>query len=124
MTAESLLITYVQVGVAIAGFPASSYPREPRAGRVVLPRPPALVCPARDERRVRTTQAPPLVLASTGLAEPTVWSASSGCSWSCNSGSWWSGRGRLSATRTRSPESGGSSPWDSPAGWCAWRRSW
>ena len=53
MTAESLLITYVQVGVAIRH---RCIPREARAGRVVLPRAPALVHPARDERRVHVTQ--------------------------------------------------------------------
>ena len=81
MTAESLLITYVQVGVAISGF----------SGIVV-----SLGNRGRGEWSYRERQllyvllgmsggctllsALPLVLASTGLAEPTVWSASSGCS--------------------------------------------
>ena len=81
MTAESLLITYVQIGVAISGF----------SGIVV-----SLGNRGRGEWSHRDRQllyallgmsggctllsALPLVLASTGLAEPTVWSASSGCS--------------------------------------------
>ena len=81
MTAESLLITYVQIGVAIAGF----------SGIVV-----SLGNRGRGEWSYRERQllyvllgmsggctllsALPLILASTGLAEPTVWSASSGCS--------------------------------------------
>ena len=81
MTAESLLITYVQIGVAISGF----------SGIVI-----SLGNRGRGERSHRDRQllyallgmsggctllsALPLVLASTGLAEPTVWSASSGCS--------------------------------------------
>ena len=81
MTAESLLITYVQIGVAISGF----------SGIVV-----SLGNRGRGEWSYRERQllyvllgmsggctllsALPLVLASTGLAEPTVWSASSGCS--------------------------------------------
>ena len=81
MTAESLLITYVQIGVAISGF----------SGIVV-----SLGNRGRGEWSYRERQllyvllgmsggctllsALPLILASTGLAEPTVWSASSGCS--------------------------------------------
>ena len=81
MTAESLLITYVQIGVAISGF----------SGIVV-----SLGNRGQGEWSHRDRQllyallgmsggctllsALPLVLASTGLAEPTVWSASSGCS--------------------------------------------
>ena len=81
MTAESLLITYVQIGVAISGF----------SGIVV-----SLGNRGRGEWSYHERQllyallgmsggctllsALPLVLASTGLAEPTVWSASSGCS--------------------------------------------
>ena len=81
MTAESLLITYVQIGVAISGF----------SGIVV-----SLGNRGRGEWSHRERQllyallgmsggctllsALPLILASTGLAEPTVWSASSGCS--------------------------------------------
>ena len=78
MTAESLLITYVQIGVAISGF----------SGIVV-----SLGNRGRGEWSHRDRQllyallgmsggctllsALPLVLATTGLAEPTVWSASS-----------------------------------------------
>ena len=66
----------------------------------------------------------PLILASTGLAEPTVWSASSGCSVVLQLG--------LMVVRARQvirdadmlAESGGCSPRDSAAGWCAWRCSW
>ena len=81
MTAESLLITYVQIGVAISGF----------SGIVV-----SLGNRDRGEWSYRERQllyvllwmsggctllsALPLILASTGLAEPTVWSVSSGCS--------------------------------------------
>jgi hypothetical protein len=81
MTAESLLATYIQVGVAIAGF----------SGIVV-----AFGSRARGEWSYHDRQllyallgssggcallsALPLVLASTGLAETTVWAASSGCS--------------------------------------------
>ena len=81
MTAESLLITYVQIGVAISGF----------SGIVV-----SLGNRGQGEWSHRDRQllyallgmsggctllsALPLVLATTGLAEPTVWSASSGCS--------------------------------------------
>ena len=81
MTAESLLITYVQIGVAISGF----------SGIVV-----SLGNRGRGEWSYHERQllytllgmsggctllsALPLILASTGLAEPTVWSASSGCS--------------------------------------------
>ena len=81
MTAESLLITYVQIGVAISGF----------SGIVV-----SLGNRGRGEWSYRDRQllyvllgmsggstllsALPLILASTRLAEPTVWSASSGCS--------------------------------------------
>ena len=81
MTAESLLITYIQIGVAISGF----------SGIVV-----SLGNRGRGEWSYRERQllyvllgtsggctilsALPLILASTGLAEPTVWSASSGCS--------------------------------------------
>ena len=81
MTAESLLITYVQIGVAISGF----------SGIVV-----SLGNRGQGEWSHRDRQllyallgmsggctllsALPLILASTGLAEPTVWSASSGCS--------------------------------------------
>jgi len=81
MTAESLLITYVQIGVAISGF----------SGIVV-----SLGNRGRGEWSHRDRQllyalltmsggctllsALPLVLASTGLAEPTVWSTSSACS--------------------------------------------
>ena len=81
MTAESLLITYVQIGVAISGF----------SGIVV-----SLGNRGRGEWSHRDRQllyallgmsggctllsALPLVLATTGLAEPTVWSASSACS--------------------------------------------
>ena len=81
MTAESLLITYVQIGVAISGF----------SGIVV-----SLGNRGRGEWSHRDRQllyallgmsggctllsALPLVLATTGLAERTVWSASSACS--------------------------------------------
>ena len=81
MTAESLLITYIQIGVAISGF----------SGIVV-----SLGNRGRGEWSYRERQllyvllgisggctllsALPLILASTGLAEPTVWSVSSGCS--------------------------------------------
>ena len=81
MTAESLLITYVQIGVAISGF----------SGIVV-----SLGNRGRGEWSHRDRQllyallgmsggctllsALPLVLATTGLPEPTVWSASSACS--------------------------------------------
>ena len=57
MTAESLLITYIQIGVAISGFSCiARLPREPRAGRVVIPRAPAAICPAPDKRRVHYSQ--------------------------------------------------------------------
>ena len=81
MTAESLLITYVQIGVAISGFSGIVVSLGKR-GRGEW---------SYHERQLLYTllgmsggctllSALPLVLASTGLAEPTVWSASSGCS--------------------------------------------
>ena len=56
MTAESLLVTYVQSVSRSPASPASSYPSGSAGGRVVVQRAPALVCPARDERRVHTIQ--------------------------------------------------------------------
>ena len=119
MTAESLLITYVQIGVAISGF----------SGIVV-----SLGNRGRGEWSHRDRQllyallgmsggctllsALPLVLATTGLAEPTVWSASSACSVILQLVL------MVVRARTRSPESGGYSRRHTPAGWCAWRRSW
>ena len=81
MTAESLLITYIQVGVAISGFSGIVVSLGKR-GRGEW---------SNHERQLLYTllgtsggcallSALPLVLASTGIAEPTVWSASSGCS--------------------------------------------
>ena len=122
MTAESLLTTYVQVGVAISGFSGIVVALGKLSGRVVPPRPPAPVRPARVERRVRYSRLP-LVLASTGLPEPTVWAASSGCSVVLQLGLMVARARSSSATRTRSPESSGCSPGYSPARWCAWRRT-
>ena len=57
MTAESLLVTYIQVGVAISGFSGIVVSLGNRAqGAVVIPRAPAPICFARDKRRVRSTQ--------------------------------------------------------------------
>ena len=81
MTAESLLITYIQIGVAISGFSgivvslgnrgqgAWSY-RERQLLYVLLG----------TSGGCTLLSALPLILASTGLAEPTVWSFTSGCS--------------------------------------------
>ena len=81
MTAESLLITYIQIGVAISGFSgivvslgnrgqgAWSY-RERQLLYVLL----------LTSGGCTILSALPLILASTGLAEPTVWSSTSGCS--------------------------------------------
>ena len=125
MTAESLLITYVQIGVAISGF----------SGIVV-----SLGNRGRGEWSYRERQllyvllgmsggctllsALPLILASTGLAEPTVWSASSGCSVVLQLG--------LMVARARQVvrdvDTLARERWmlagDSAAGRCAWRRSW
>jgi hypothetical protein len=81
MTAESLLITYVQIGVAIAGFSGIVVSLGNRGrGEWSYHERQLLYTLLRMSGGCALLSALPLVLASTGLAEPIVWSASSGCS--------------------------------------------
>jgi hypothetical protein len=81
MTAESLLITYVQGGVAISGFSGIVVSLGNRGrGEWSYQRRQLLYTLLGMSGGCTLLSALPLVLASTGLAEPTVWSASSGCS--------------------------------------------
>ena len=81
MTAESLLITYVQIGVAISGFSGIVVSLGNRGrGEWSYRERQLLYVLLRMSGGCTLLSALPLVLASTGLAEPTVWSASSGCS--------------------------------------------
>ena len=81
MTAESLLTTYVQVGVAIAGFSGIVVSLGNRGrGEWSYHDRQLLYALLGSSGGCTLVSALPLILASTGLAEPTVWSASSGCS--------------------------------------------
>ena len=81
MTAESLLITYVQIGVAIAGFSGIVVSLGNRGrGEWSYHDRQLLYVLLASSGVCTVVSALPLILASTGLAEPTVWSASSGCS--------------------------------------------
>jgi hypothetical protein len=81
MTAESLLITYVQIGVAISGFSGIVVSLGKRGrGEWSYHERQLLYVLLGTSGGCTLLSALPLVLASTGLAEPTVWSASSGCS--------------------------------------------
>jgi hypothetical protein len=80
MTAEGLLTTYVQIGIAIAGFSGivSSLGNRERGEWSYHDRQ-HLYALLGLSGGCSLVSALPLILASTGLAEPTVWSASSGC---------------------------------------------
>ena len=81
MTAESLLITYVQVAVAISGFSGIVVSLGKRGrGEWSYHERQLLYTLLGTSGGCALLSALPLVLASTGIAEPTVWSASSGCS--------------------------------------------
>ena len=81
MTAESLLATYVQVGVAIAGFSGIVVSLGNRGrGEWSYHDRQLLYVLLASSGVCTVVSALPLILASTRLAEPTVWSASSGCS--------------------------------------------
>ena len=81
MTAESLLTTYVQVGVAISGFSGIVVSLGNRGrGEWSYHDRELLYVLLVSSGGCTLVSALPLILASTGLAEPTVWSASSGCS--------------------------------------------
>ena len=81
MTAESLLTTYVEVGVAIAGFSGIVVSLGNRGrGEWSYHDRQLLYALLGSSGGCTLLSALPLILASTGLAEPTVWSASSGCS--------------------------------------------
>jgi hypothetical protein len=81
MTAESLLITYVQIGVAISGFSGIVVSLGNRGrGKWSYHERQLLYALLGTSGGCTLLSALPLVLASTGLAEPTVWSVSSGCS--------------------------------------------
>ena len=81
MTAESLLVTYIQVGVAISGFSGIvvSLGNRGQGAWSYRERSSYMLCSGQAAGALYYS-ALPLILASTGLAEPTVWSVSSGCS--------------------------------------------
>ena len=81
MTAESLLVTYIQVGVAISGFSGIVVSLGNRGQGAWSYRERQLLYALLGTSGGCTMiSALPLILAATGLAEPTVWSVSSGCS--------------------------------------------
>jgi putative intracellular protease/amidase len=81
MTAESLLTTYVQVGIAISGFSGIVVALGNRGrGEWSYHDRQLLYALLRSSGGCALLSAVPLILASAGLAEPTVWAASSGCS--------------------------------------------